>query len=659
MALGLAGHAAHALGLGKPALDYLFENVVYAAIMFGAAAACLARAFARREERGAWACIAVSLTGLATGDAMWDFWLDNLDDPPFPNLADVAYGVFYVAQYAGLVLLLRARLRPFRASLWLDGLIGGLSVAALAAALIFPAVLRATDGNAATVAVTLAYPLGDVLLLCFVVLASALAGWRPGRAWVLIGVGAALSAVADAIYQYLESTAGYPSGTIISSLWPAGSLLVSLAAWQPASARRRNDGGLLTGALAAGFALLALAVLAYGQLVAIPPLAGLLAVAALAAGVARAGLALAENVAMLERSRRQAVTDALSGLSNRRKLMEDLRDLYAEGRECSLAFFDLDGFKQYNDTFGHAAGDALLARVGAALRTALEGSGRAYRLGGDEFCALLDGRRDAGDRVVQAAAGALTERGERFAIGASLGLVGLPSDATSPEQALQLADERMYADKHERRASGPGPLRDVLAQALREHEPSLEAHHRQVAALAAATGRELGCDAETLDVLVRAAELHDLGKVAVPDEILRKPGPLSAPEWELVRQHTLVGERILAAAPALRPVAALVRASHERWDGGGYPDGLAGEEIALGARILAVCDAFDAITSDRPYRPARDAREAMRELERAAGRQFDPVVVAALARARRVSDRCLGSSANLTRTPLPVEHLPG
>jgi HD-GYP domain-containing protein (c-di-GMP phosphodiesterase class II) len=135
---------------------------------------------------------------------------------------------------------------------------------------------------------------------------------------------------------------------------------------------------------------------------------------------------------------------------------------------------------------------------------------------------------------------------------------------------------------------------------------------------------------QALEEVARAAELHDVGKVAVPDAILDKPGPLEEDEWAFVRQHTLIGERILGAAPALRGAARIVRSSHERWDGTGYPDGLAGEDIPLGARVVSVCDAFDALTSGRPYRGAVDTPAAIEQLRSGAGPQFDPRVVAAL-----------------------------
>jgi two-component system, cell cycle response regulator len=142
-------------------------------------------------------------------------------------------------------------------------------------------------------------------------------------------------------------------------------------------------------------------------------------------------------------------------------------------------------------------------------------------------------------------------------------------------------------------------------------------------------GSRLSLLSEELDEVVRAAELHDVGKMAIPDEILHKPGPLTDEEWSFVRQHTIIGERILGAAPALLAVAKLVRASHEHWDGSGYPDGLAGETIPLGARVVAVCDAFDAMTTSRPYRDAMSVEEALTEIRACSGTQFDPTVVEA------------------------------
>jgi HD-GYP domain-containing protein (c-di-GMP phosphodiesterase class II) len=199
----------------------------------------------------------------------------------------------------------------------------------------------------------------------------------------------------------------------------------------------------------------------------------------------------------------------------------------------------------------------------------------------------------------------------------------------------------MYARKGERRMSAGRQSRDVLLRTLSERRPDLLSRLRHIGELALAVGREMDMGPEGLDEVARAAELHDVGKIAVPDAIIDKPGPLDPVEWSFMRRHPVIGERILLAAPALRPVARLVRSSHERWDGGGYPDGLRGDEIPLGARVVAVCDAFDAMTTSRPYREPLSEADAISELRRCGGTQFDPDVVAAFCRviAREQPDR--------------------
>ncbi len=168
---------------------------------------------------------------------------------------------------------------------------------------------------------------------------------------------------------------------------------------------------------------------------------------------------------------------------------------------------------------------------------------------------------------------------------------------------------------------------EVLKRVLQERDSRLDEHLDGVAALARPLGARFGLTADEIDVMARAAELHDIGKLAVPDSILRKTAELDGFETALMQQHTLIGERILGAAGALRPVAKVVRSTHERWDGKGYPDGLAGEEIPLGARIVAVCDAYDVMTSGRPYQPPVSHDAAVHELRRCAGGQFDPAIV--------------------------------
>jgi diguanylate cyclase (GGDEF)-like protein len=325
----------------------------------------------------------------------------------------------------------------------------------------------------------------------------------------------------------------------------------------------------------------------------------------------------------------QAATDALTGLGNRRQLLADLGRCAKAARADQpwlLVLFDLNGFKNYNDTFGHPAGDALLHRLGTALANAVAPfDGRAYRPGGDEFCVIGDARHRGA--LEQAACRALSETGEGFTISTAFGSVAMPQDTGDPTEAMRKADAAMYAQKHSGRATAGRQSSDVLLRALSERHPELGDHLDGVAELAADVARRLDVHGEELSQLRHAAVLHDIGKVAIPDAIITKPGALTDDEWTFMRRHTLIGERIISAAPALAAAARLVRSSHEAWDGSGYPDALAAEEIPLGARIIAVCDAFDAMLSDRAYSPPATVDDALAELRRCSGGQFDPTIV--------------------------------
>jgi diguanylate cyclase (GGDEF)-like protein len=328
-----------------------------------------------------------------------------------------------------------------------------------------------------------------------------------------------------------------------------------------------------------------------------------------------------------------ANTDSLTGLGNRRELLAELecRLARAGGEEAvRLLMYDLNGFKAYNDTFGHPAGDVLLARLGGRLAAAVAGTGTAFRLGGDEFCVLAAGSADPA-LLELATLQALTEHGEGFDVSASFGNVVLPREAPDAAGALRLADQRMYAQKQSARPGPDRQSRDVLMSVLSERHPDLGEHMHGVAALAEPVAARLGLVGDDLRRLHQAAELHDVGKLAIPDAILTAPRSLEPDEWAFMRRHTIIGERIISAAPALAPVAKIVRSTHERVDGDGYPDGLAGDEIPLEARIIAVCDAYDAMVSERPYGKPRSPEDALTELRACAGTQFDPAVVDAFA----------------------------
>ena len=330
----------------------------------------------------------------------------------------------------------------------------------------------------------------------------------------------------------------------------------------------------------------------------------------------------------LDETAQEARTDELTGLPNRRALLEELERRTTANETFTLTLADLNGFKRYNDTFGHAAGDALLRRLGQKLAAACDGRGIAARLGGDEFCVLFDEGfpQEEADALLREA---LSDEGEGFRITSESGMVAVPDEAHDPSAALGLADSRMYAAKVSAHSNPEEAISGALMRMLDERHPGLGSHLEEVASLTVACAEALGLPADDIRVAgtCRRAARHRQGRH--PLAVLTKQGPLSEEELAFMRRHTIIGERILSGVPSLARVAATVRSSHERWDGNGYPDRLAGNEIPLGARLIHVADAFCAMTQDRPYAAAQSVASARQELIACAGAQFDPAVVAA------------------------------
>jgi diguanylate cyclase (GGDEF)-like protein len=548
---------------------------------------------------------------------------------PYPSIADAFWLASYLPMAYGILRLISLRVswRALGPAAWLDGAIAAVAgCAVFAATLLAGPLAAAAQGAPMTFATNLAYPIGDLILLGVALAALSATGWRPGRAIGLIAAGLLLRALTDFVYLD-QVTRGTYAGGILDTGWPAASLLVAAAACVPSSISRRDPDWRAFLAPAV-FVAVSLALLVFDHF-------NRLATAAITLAAVAIALAALRMVTMvrttLASSRHEALTDALTGMKNRRSLKTDF-DRVLEGVEADQSFvfamFDLNGFKRYNDTFGHAAGDSLLIRLGTSLVDAAA-PGNAYRLGGDEFCVLLPDRGDTEQWLARTDA-ALIEHGDGFTISAARGSARIPSEADEAEEAMHLADRRMYAAKLGGRGDGDHTV-EALISALHEAKPGMEGHPTDVAELAREVSRRLGLAPEELDEVVRAAKLHDVGKMAIPDAILSKPGPLDDDDWAYVRKAPLIGERIVAAAPPLAPVARLVRSSHERWDGAGYPDGLGAEDIPPGARIVFACASLDAMTRERPYAPSRSPEEALAELRRCSGTQFDPAVVDALA----------------------------
>ena len=358
------------------------------------------------------------------------------------------------------------------------------------------------------------------------------------------------------------------------------------------------------------------------------------------------------------RAMRLALTDPLSGLGNHRSFQERLKHellrAEADDEPFTLCMIDVDDFKRINDLYGHPVGDRVLASVGRRLRQ----NGEAFRLGGDEFALLLPGV--TADEALSTAASVLARIGslelaDVGSVTASAGVAGFPHQAFDRDELIRLADSALYwAKEHgknrvhvyrpdvvelaELRRLAHGPDRAArfraaasLAKAVDARDTYTGSHSTRVAELSAWIAHRLGLDREHIELMRLAGSLHDLGKLAIPEEILRKPGPLTDPERLVLQRHPEIGHRMLESL-GVDPVAEWVLHHHERWDGTGYPERLRGDEIPLGARIIFVADAYDAMTSDRAYRGRLTPREAIEELERCSGTQFDPDIVAAFAR---------------------------
>jgi two-component system, cell cycle response regulator len=606
-------------------------------IMMGIGAGlCLLRAAVRKRERVAWLLLGLGVLAWTLGE--WYFtavlWTDSA--PPVPSPADAGYLSLPPLVFIGVVVLARSQIRGLPRMLWVDGVIAGLAVGAASAAVVFEPVLDTVSGLSVSVITNLAYPVLDLMMLGVTCGLMAIGGRRLDRRLGVIAFGVLCFWASDTIYLIKVAHDTWVSGGPYDPGWWTIALCVAIAAWMPAKPGRTRAsarGRILT---PVAFALVALGVLIAGTFTEITLPAMILAATALVSVLVRLVLTFRAHQAMLEVSRGEATTDPLTGLGNRRALAAALEDRLDDEQPAPmiLAMFDLDGFKNYNDSFGHAAGDALLVRLASALGSVLSGPACAYRMGGDEFCALLPGG-DPGEALLRAASAVLTERGDGFEITASMGSVSLPQETDDVSEALRLADQRMYAHKHStRRAGAAQEVKQALLSALAQRDPDLCHHLDDVGRLAVATAQALGASREEVERISLGAELHDVGKVAIPEAILSKPGPLTDQEWVMMRTHTIVGERIVSSSAALAEVGPLVRSSHERWDGEGYPDRLTGDAIPLGARIIAVCDSFHAMTSDRSYRKAMSEEVALAELRAGLGTQFDPAVVAAFLRVR-------------------------
>jgi diguanylate cyclase (GGDEF)-like protein/PAS domain S-box-containing protein len=397
---------------------------------------------------------------------------------------------------------------------------------------------------------------------------------------------------------------------------------------------------------------------------------------------------LVQTESLLADALERADHDPLTGLLNHRafhkRLKEDMgvKDSLdggrLENRRGAVLLVDLDNFKFFNDAYGHLAGDDVLRHLALAFTSVCCDSDTLARFGGDEFALLLPGATEAD---AQAMAGTLCaaammvgyhppgyETPIPFSL--SLGIACFPEDAVTRTALLELADARLRisksggeADSHASsirrslaRSVGGFTMLDALVTAVDNKDRYTRRHSEDVMHYSLEIASALGLDAEAQRVIEIAALLHDVGKIGVPDAILRKPGRLSADDFEAIKQHPMMGSVIVGAVPGFEETLDAVRHHHERWDGSGYPFGLRGDQTPLSARLMAVADAFSAMTTDRPYRKGMDPQKALEILENGAGTQWDPACVRALLQVRRPSSAAASecvSARSLPGTPKP------
>jgi len=509
----LAVHLAYTaldVGAGNELVDTIVNRWGQQVVMAAAIALCALRVRRDDPDRGAWLALTIALGLWGLGNTYWNAVLYTVEQPPFPSPADAGWLAFYPFAYLCLGLHARRTIRGLPPSMWLDGLIGVLAVAAVGTVFLIAPLVDGHDVSTAELIIGSANPILDLLLLSLVIAFLGLGGGGRGRAWLLLGAGFAVFTGADftLLHQFASNT--YVPGSALDSMWLVGSAVMAIAAWQPTGARgerRRVGWRMLALPFIASFA--AIALLLGAGLQSDQPVAVAFAAASLLTAMVRTTISVYE-LRRLAETRRQARTDELTGLPNRRWFDRELRRAIEEARETggtlALLVIDLDHFKELNDTLGHHAGDRVLAQLGPRIRTALRTDDHVARLGGDEFAVLLPGAGaadGAGERIAEALSQRFTVEGIELQIAASIGVALFPEHGHDAETLLQRADVAMYQAKSRRsgtefyarerdlhtreRLQLIGELRDAVAQErlILHYQPKLDLGRNRISGVEA------------------------------------------------------------------------------------------------------------------------------------------------------------------------------
>ncbi len=444
-------------GVGGHAFGEVIRDWITSAIYILVGVIVCWRAVRTAEARRPWMWFAFGISIYGLGNVLWAAWIEHLPNPPIPSICDGMWLTLYPCCYIGIIGLARIKERRVPARIWLDGVIAGVGVAAIGAAIVLRPVLASVSGNTAAVITEMAYPLCDLLLAALVVGVLALRGWRLDRMWAMLGAGFLALATADCMYALQVAGGASAPSSATNLAYDVGVLLLALAAWQRGATVESDTvpSSAVLG-IPAAFTLSALGLLIYDHFSRLDPLALSLAFATILAAFARTGLAF-RDVRALAETRRQALTDDLTSMPNRRHFLRCLHDAIlassASDTSVALLLFDLDRFKELNDTLGHDAGDQLLCQVGERLHEVLRASDTAARLGGDEFGVLLSGACDiaqaelVADKILGVIGKPFPIKGLNLRVTASIGIALFPEHAGDGEQLMQHADVAMYEAK--------------------------------------------------------------------------------------------------------------------------------------------------------------------------------------------------------------------
>ena len=447
------------LVLRRPGQQWpLLDNDAIDALEVVLGLACIVCGIVRKPRRAVAITLGVGLLGWALGDVAWTVESQGGATPPTPSVADCFYLTLYPLAYLAIMFVLRSEARRFQPSVWLDGAIVGLATAAVCAAFAFDTIVRTIGGSPAAVGVNLAYPIGDLILLALAAGALVVVpGWSPRL--ILLGVGCALLAGGDTIFLFQSSANTYRVGTLLDITWPAAMLVLSACVWFRRAPRRTALRVHSTSFVMPGIAAsTGVAVLAVGDLAHVSTVALALAGTALFAAGVRMAISLVELRRLNEARWHQAVTDELTGLGNRRRLVHELHTMFGAEwgdrglQRCALLLIDLNRFKEVNDSFGHPTGDELLKLIGPRIRSAVRGSDLVARLGGDEFAIVLTGAdvpyaTNVASRITDALEEPITVDNARLHVGASIGIAVAPDHATTAAELMRCADIAMYRAK--------------------------------------------------------------------------------------------------------------------------------------------------------------------------------------------------------------------